>query len=289
MARFDSILLGDNAFYGIDHLSHARARERAEAQSLKNAINVIRCAREQGIAGLMVATRPRLEEIVQELEKEGLNTNLDYYPVMPYARGLQLKLSEKGILNMVRDISKQAGIKEEIRIIARGGLGFLQKDFDALFKIFIDTEILKLRSIRPNIIYLHPIIVDLALALDLRHIFEIFQEHLMKRYNIRAGLCTKNFSTLVEKLKQWDIKVASIMTSFNPVGFLMNPTRESCEETLKNYDGHVMAMNIFGGGFVSLDDVISYIESIPEIRNVVVGVSSVEHAKQTFARLSGMR
>ena len=68
----------------------------------------------------------------------------------------------------------------------------------------------------------------------------------------------------------------------------MNPSKKECEKALKDYEGHVLAMNIFGGGFVSLDEVITYLKSQPKIRNVVVGVSSVEHAKETFSRLANM-
>ena len=288
MKRFETILLGDNAFYGIDHLSHSRARERTTIQRLENAVEVIKCAYDAGIDGLMVATRPKLKEIVQQLETSGdLVNNLDFYPVMPYARGLQMKLSEKGILNLIKEMSA-GGIKEEIRIIAKGGLGLIKKDFDSLFRVFIDTEIIKLKVIQPKIIYLHPVIVDLVLALNLKHVFKIFQEHLLKKYNIKAGLCTKNFKVLLEKLDEWDMEFASIMTSFNPVGFLMNPSKEECEHALSNYRGHVLVMNIFGGGFVNLDEVIEYLKSQPKIKNVVVGVSSVSHAKETFSRLVEM-
>lgn len=289
MKRFDTILLGDNAFYGIDHLSHSRARERTTIQRLENAIEVIKCAYDVGIDGLVVATRPKLKEIIQRLEMSSdIVKNLDFYPVMPYARGLQMKLSEKGILNLIKDMSA-GGIKEELRIITKGGLGLIKKDFNSLFRIFIDTEIIKLKVIQPKIIYLHPVIVDLALALNLKHVFQIFQEHLLKKHNIKAGLCTKNFKSLVEKLDEWDMEFASIMTSFNPVGFLMNPSKEECEQALSNYKGHVLAMNIFGGGFVSLDEVIKYLKSQPKIKNVVVGVSSIKHAKETFSKLLEMQ
>lgn len=288
--RFDSVLLGDNAFYGVDHLSHSRARKRIESvQSIENAVKVIKCAHDNGIDGMVVATRPKLKEIVQELEsKSTIADNLDFYPVMPYAQGLQLKLSEKGILNLIKEIMSAGGIKEEIRIITKGGLGFMKKDFDSLFRVFIDTEMIKLKIIHPKIIYLHPVIVDLALALNLKNVFNIFQDHLNK-YGIKAGLCTKNFKWLVEKLDEWDMKFESIMTSFNPVGFLMNPSKRECEQALNNYEGHVLAMNIFGGGFVSLDEVIGYLKSQPKIKNVVVGISSVEHAKETFSRLVEMQ
>ena len=64
----------------------------------------------------------------------------------------------------------------------------------------------------------------------------------------------------------------------------MNPSKQACEDTLAKYDGHVLAMNIFAGGYTGLDVAEKYILSQPKIRNIVVGLSSVEHAKETFGR-----
>ena len=41
-------------------------------------------------------------------------------------------------------------------------------------------------------------------------------------------------------------------------------------------------MNLFAGGFYSLEETASYIESLPKIKHVVIGLSSTKHAKETF-------
>ena len=286
MSRFNSILLGDNAFYGIDHLSHERARKRANTiQTLDNAVKVIKYSYELGINGMVVATRPLLKDWIEKLKlSTDLVDKLDFYPVMPYARGLQSKISQGGIVNVMNEIMKAGGLGNEIKILFKGGIGLIKKDLSGLFKVFLDTELLKLKMIRPKIIYLHPVLVDLALALKMKNIFEIFNDHLHDKYQIKAGFCTKNFPGLVTKLESWDIKSTSIMTSFNPAGFLMNPSSEECEKTIASYKGHVLAMNIFAGGYSGLDEATNYILSQPNIRNIVVGVSSIEHAKETFER-----
>jgi len=288
LSRFDSILLGDNSFYGVDHLSHERARKRAaKIQNVENIVEVIKCSLEMGINGMVVANRPRLREWVKRLRNNSeLFDRIDFYPVIPYAQGLQLKLSEGGIVKTMKDIMKAGGLKNEIKILARGGLNFIKKDTLELFKVFIDTELLKLKDLSVKIIYLHPALTDLALALNMKNIFETFQNHLRDKYKIDAGLCTKNFPFLVGKLEEWDLKFSSIMTSFNKAGYLMNPSKQECETCLERYNGDVLAMNIFAGGYLGLDEATEYIFSQPKIRNIVVGVSSVEHAKQTFARLT---
>ena len=279
--------MGDNPFYGVDHLSHERARQRAQIQSIDNIVNVITCAYEAGMNGMVVATRPKLREVISQIRtKSDIVDKLDFYPVMPYAQGYVLKLSESGLINTLMDILKSAGLKNDLRMITKGTLGFIKKDLDELFKIFIDVELLKLKEINIRTIFLHPVLTDLALALDMKKIFETFRDHLKDQYKIQAGLCTKNFSWLVSKLNEWDFELASIMTSFNKAGFLMNPSRTECENSLQNYDGKVIAMNIMAGGYLELNEAYDYILSIPKIRNVVVGASSVQHAQKTFELLA---
>jgi len=284
LTRFDSILLGDNAFYGIDHLSYERARERTKlVQPLDHAVDLIKYSYDLGINGMVVATRPKLKEWIELLRSSSDIVNkLDFYPVMPYARGLQMKLSKFGVVNALTEILKEGGLRNEIKILAKGGLGFMRNDIVGLFKAFLDIEMIKLNMIRTKIIFLHPVLVDIALALNMKKIFETFNDHLKDNYKIEAGLCTKNFPKLVECLEKWDLEFASIMTSFNTAGFLMNPSKQACEETLKKYNGNVLAMNIFAGGYSRLPEVTDYIFSQPKIRNIVFGTSSFKHAKETI-------
>jgi len=288
LSRFDSILLGDNAFYGIDHLSHERARHRANTvQRLDNVVKLIKYSYELGATGMVVATRPQLREWIEHLRQSSdIVDKLDFHPVLPYARGLQMKLSQLGIINTMKDIMKGAGLRTELKILAKGGIGFMKKDVIQLFKVFIDTEMIKLNMIRPKIIFLHPVLVDLSLALEMKNILQAFNDHLQDKYKIKAGLCTKNFPKLVNKLDEWDMNFESIMTSFNTAGFLMNPSKKECENTLENYNGKVLAMNILAGGYSGITESVNYILSLPKIKNIVFGVSSKEHAKETFELFS---
>jgi len=72
------------------------------------------------------------------------------------------------------------------------------------------------------------------------------------------------------------------MTSFNKVGFQMNPSREECENALSQYQGEIIAMSILAGGFLQVKDAYQYLSKFQKINNAVIGVSSIEHAKKTF-------
>jgi len=285
LSRFGSVMLGDNPFFGVDHLSHERGRERAEKyKTFDYAVDVIKCAHEYGMSEMVVGTRPRLGELIECIKKNSnLLEEIGFNPILPYAQDYVLKVSEKGLMSTMKEVLGGTGIQNELKILTKGGLGFLKKDLDGLFKVLIDVEILKLKDVKVKTVYLHPILTDLALALNLKGIFETFSNHLHDKYKLRVGLSTKNFPALVSKLDEWKLKVDDIMTSFNKAGFLMNPSRAECEKTLAEYSGGVTAMNIFGGGYYGLEESHEYAVALPNLSKIVVGASSVEHAKQTFS------
>ena len=283
LSRFDNILLGDNPFFGIDHLSNERGRERSKITTFDNAVEVIQESHKLGMKEMMVGIRPNIQELFDAIKsKTDLLEKINFSPLLPYAQQYVMKTSQKGMVNTLKEVLTSAGIKKDIQFLVKGGLGFLKQDIENLFKIFIDVELLKLKNVNLHTVFLHPALTDLALALNMEKIFTTFSEHLHDKYDVNAGFCTKNFPTLVTKLFEWKLDSSEIMTSFNECGFMMNPTRQQCEDSLKSYQGKVIAMNIFAGGYVNLVQAHKYVSSLPKLRNVVVGVSSVIHAKETF-------
>ena len=82
------------------------------------------------------------------------------------------------------------------------------------------------------------------------------------------------------------MKDVVIMTPFNKIGFQMNPSGESCEAALNDLkEGDVVAMSIMAGGYLTLDESIEYLNGLTNLSGVVAGVSSAEHAIQTFTKL----
>jgi len=277
-------MLGDNPFFGVDHLSHERARERADKfQTFDSVVEVIKCAHECGMKDMVVGTRPRLRELIDAIRKKSeLISEIYFNPILPYAQEYVLKVSEKGMLGTMKEVLGGAGIGSELKILTKGGLGFLKKDLNDLFKVLIDVELLKLKDVKIKTVYLHPLVTDLALALNMKGLFETFREQIHDKYKKQAGLSTKNFPALVSKLEEWDLKYSDIMTSFNKAGFLMNPSKEECENVLSKYKGGVTAMNVFAGGYYGLEETFQYASSLSNLKKIVIGASSVEHVKQTF-------
>lgn len=286
MAEIDSVLLGDNAFFGVDHLSNERARiKAAHSQNFDNIYDVIQYSLQLGAKGMVVSTHPKLKELIDylRLKSEDMIDKINFFPVIPYTQGYVLKINEKGIVKTLMDIvNPPTSLQNKLKILAKSSLLAIRKDLFELFKFFIDIELLPLCDVNIKTVFLHDILTDLALSLNLKSLFETFQTHLHDKYSVEAGLITKNFPILAGHLIDWDLKFSTIMTSFNKAGFQMNPSMQSCENCLVNYNGNIIAMSVLAGGYLSVQEAYQYILSQPKIRTVVIGLSSVDHAKNIF-------
>jgi hypothetical protein len=288
LTRFDSVLLGDNPFFGVDHVSQERARSKAsKSQNIDNIAEVIKYSFNLGIKGMVVSTHPALKALIDKLrsERSEILEKFEFYPILPYAQGYVAKINEKGMINTIIETLSSGSFKNKMKIVTKGGIGVIRKDIFELFKVFIDIELLQLKNTKINTVFLHDVITDLALSLNMKKIFEVFQEYLHENYKVNAGLVTKNFPRLINKLNEWGLEYSTVMTSFNKIGFQMNPSREECEKALDRFEGQVVAMSILAGGYLELNDAYQYILTQQKIKKIVVGVSSIEHARKTFGLL----
>ena len=76
------------------------------------------------------------------------------------------------------------------------------------------------------------------------------------------------------------------MAPFNPIGFQMNPNKNLCEKSLKQYQPNFIAMSVLAAGAVSPNKAFEYITKFPEVKSLVIGASTVSHLeniKETFS------
>jgi len=277
------ILLGDNPFFGIDHLSQDRARKRMEVlKNLDKIIEVIQFSLDSGIKGFVVSTHPQLKDLVNRMkESTDILDKLQFYPILPYAQGYVSKVTEKGMVGAMNDILSGSATQDKMKILLKGSLGYITKDYDKLLQTFIDIELGPLASIKKQTVFLHDVITDLAISLDMKDIVSLFIDYTRKKYNVEVGLVTKNFPKLVQKLSSWNIAIPTIMTSFNSVGNQMNPSKEECEKCLLENKVKVIAMNVLAGGLINPIDAAKYISNITP-HAIVVGMSTREHVTGTM-------
>jgi len=77
------LLLGDNAFIGVSHLSQAHARTESREATLENIVRVIEASVDSGATGFTFSTHPRNLVLLRYLHesRRDLLKKLNYYPL----------------------------------------------------------------------------------------------------------------------------------------------------------------------------------------------------------------
>jgi len=291
--RKKMLLVGDNPFHGISHLSQERARVRGnELTYPEYAAKLVTTSLENGANGFMFSVSEVTLSILRIIREKWESKHLRLYALAPYAyEYVRLATQVGGIPGLAKKLAKTMVVSGNVKAIATGLKGVIRTDPVALMKTYLIYEISRIKSSsrQGNLgsVLLHEIITDMALALDLDWLFKSYVDFML-RLRIKPGFETRNFAYLVNKFREWGIDFGEIIiaTPFNKVGFQMNPSRTECEEVLENLPGPgVIAMSILAAGYLKPPEAITYIGSLPNLVGVVVGVSKERHARETFKLL----
>lgn len=284
MSDIDPILLGHNPFFGVDHLSKDRGADReARFSDTSRIVDMIHFAREQGVHGMMMSTHQRANLIAEAVRKDKrLLDTMGFYPNLPYIAKYVTAANQKGVVNVILDQLKTAGVAQKLAIVAKGGLSYQKKDVSEMMRTLIRLEMAPLRGLRLKAVFLHNILTDLALGLGLKSIFELYIDEMTDHFKTRPAYATMNMPLLVERFKEWGFEPPFVMANVNKVGFAMNPSREACERCMAENDFDVMAMGSLASGYLKPDEAYEYLGRLGTVDSVVVGVSTREHAKETF-------
>lgn len=295
MKNEDKILLiGDNPFHGISHLSQERRRDRGdETTSPEYAAKIIDLSIQNGADGFMFSVSEKTLSILRILRENRENRDLRLYAIIPYAyEYVKMSSTLGGLPSLTKRVIREVIFSENIRAAALALNGILRLDLKSLIKTYLLYELHRIkRSIgrRMSIesVLLHQILTDLCLSLNLEWIFEHYIEFLLKT-GITPGFNTGNFTLLVERFKEWNICLNDIIIAapFNKVGFQMVPSKEECEKSLKELTKpNVLAISILAAGYLKPEEAIDYVVGLPNIKGVAVGVSKEKHAIETFRLL----
>ena len=288
------LLIGDNPFHGISHLSQERSRARGNAiGEAEYAAELVKIALDNGANGFMFSVSETTLSILKTVRKKGADKNLKLYAIVPYAyEYVRLANQMGGVSGLAKKMVKQIALSMNLRAMATGVKGVVKMDPVAFLKTYLFYEISRIKSSvckRANLdsILLHEIITEMALALNLDWLCKSYVEFMLN-LGIKPGFETRNFAYLVNKFRDWNIDFGKIViaTPFNKVGFQMNPSRVECEEALAQVTGQsVIAMSILAAGYIKPLEAMKYIQTLPNLKGVVVGVSKEHHARETFRLL----
>ena len=264
---------------------------------MKSILELIETAVSSGATGYTFSTHPLNMQILNAMrDSVTIRGGLGLYPVLPYAQGYVRLANEKGMRGLVEEIFSRVPLTVRARSIVEGGLSAIKSDFLGIFKTYLDIELAGYMNVKPanaalHSVLLHEVATDLCLGLRQVHLLEAFMEHVRQEYHAKPGFVTYNLPRFIELFRKNAIGLSDvvIMTPFNNIGYQMSPSRASCEAVLSDLRGpEVIAMSVLAGGYLQMDDAIRYISNLPNLSGVAVGISSQEHARNTFRKLQAL-
>ncbi len=280
----DRIILGDNQFFGINHMSEEKGMARARKFQDTNAIiDILDTAYECGIRAFSFSTHDRVQQICDHFRAGSQKyADLRLYPVLPYTYKYAHLVNEKGIIGAIKDVvvsNNTAG--QMVSMMTRGGALVLKQNPIEIMKLLVDLEMKMFRDLNVKVIFLQNIITDLLLGLGWADIFSAFATYVEQKYEARAGFMTRNMPRLVDLLLGCGIQDPVVCSAINKVGFQMNPDVASYEEALQTKPFQALAMSIMAAGAVAPDKAVEYVARFKSIKSILFGASTRTHIQQT--------
>jgi hypothetical protein len=285
------LIVGDNPFQGISHLSQERARTRGDVDfsSAVHATDIILASLKNGANGFSFSVSERTLSILRVLRERKSIAQISLYAMVPYAFEYVRIATQTGTPGLVKRFAKQVALSGDIRAIMEGFWSIMRLNPEGFMNTYLAYELSRIKSAggkRAKLVsvLLNEVIGDMGLALDLDWLFKSFINYFSSR-GITPGFNTRNFPYFVRKFSEWgiDLDKTLIVTPFNKVGFQMNPSKEECEETLQNLSNpNVLAISVLAAGYYKPSMVVDYLAGLNNLKGIIVGVSNNQQAVETF-------
>jgi hypothetical protein len=276
----EKVILGDNQFFAVSHLSD----EKSRAQSIRfkddeSIIRVLDQSIELGIKTFMCTTHDRIANICEHIRNNPAKyEGFKIYPCMPYAHKYANAVTELGIIGTI----KQYVPGNIFGTFAKGGIALLNKDFMKLMEIFIDAEMKMFKGIETPVIFIQNVLVDMILGLKMYEVFAEYDAYVRKKFNAEPGYITMNLPALIEALNSVGIKNPIICASINKIGFRMSGGKDVYENYMKEKNFRLIAMQVLAAGALRPKEAIEYLGQFPKIESVLFGASSKSHIEETM-------
>ena len=277
----DKVILGDNQFFAVNHLSDERSRQQAVRFKDNQAIiDVLDIAMSCGVNTFMCTTYDRIGQICEYMRQYPEKyKDFTYYPCMPYAHKYANAVTELGIAGTLK-----AYIPGNIFSVAtKAGIAYMRKDFHALMELLIDAEMKMFKGFNTPVIFLQNVVTDLILGLGMREILVHYAEYIRSKYGAEPGFITMNLPRLVDVCEEEGIKRPIICSSINKIGFRMAESNEKYEQYLRgDKDFRPIAMQCLAAGALKPQEALEYVCQFPKIESILFGASSRAHIQQNY-------
>lgn len=284
------LLVGDNPFHGISHLSQERARCRTgTADSVAEKADVVLTAIKNGANGFMFSVSEVTLSILKNIRDQNEMGSIKLYAIVPYPFEYVRIATQIGTPGLAKRLVKQVLTSGDVCVILSGIRALATVDINRLLKTYLAYEISRIQSSAGKkadltSILLSEIVTDMGLALNFEWLFKSYISYLSKK-GIIPGFNSRNLPFIVKRFEEWDINLDEIVlaTPFNKAGFQMNPSREECERTLANLRTPiVLAISVLAAGYFRPSEAVDYIASLRNLKGVVAGASKKQQAGELF-------
>jgi hypothetical protein len=276
----ERILLGDNQFFGVNHMSEEKARAQAmRFQKIEAIIEVLDAAYDEGIKAFMCTTHERIAEVCEHVRANPQHyRDFVFYPCMPYAHKYANAVTEQGLLGALKSFLPEQGA---LGAVLQGGMSVARKDIDTLARMLIDAEMKMFHGLPTPIIFMQNVLTDLILGAGMFDSFRVFADHVSKNYGAEPGFITMNVPMLLDALEKCGVENPIVCANINKIGFRMCGGREVYEKTIAERRFRPIAMSVFASGAIGAREAIQYVCEQKNVQAIVFGASSRQNIRAT--------
>ena len=276
----DRLLLGDNQFFGVNHMSEEKARAQAmRFHDIEAIIEVIDVAYEEGIRTFMCTTHGRISEICDHVRANPARyEGFKFYPCMPYPQKNANAVTDDGLLGGIKKMLPDGGLLDAA---LRGGVSFARKDIEGITTLLIDAEMAMFKGLSTPVIFLQNVMVDFLLGLGIDEAFRIFADYVRGKYGAEPGFITMNLPLLLDALDRVGMKNPIVCANINKIGFRMSGGIDAYEQALREREFRPIAMSVLASGAIPAHEAIEWVCRQPRIESIVFGASSRGNIRST--------
>lgn len=280
----DPILLGDNQFFGVNHLSPEKGRLTEDRfKDISEIRKIMHYALDNGVKAVFFSTHPAIYQITDMMRSDRALKEMSVYVNIPYISKYVRMLSEKGMIDTIKTmLLSKKGFVAKAGLMLRSGLAVVTGNYLDVANRLIDVEMGPFYDLNVKAVFLHDALTGLVLGYNMIDVIKHFHDHISRHYQAMPGYGTLNYPFMAEILDQAGLNNALVMCAVNKKGYFMNPSRTACEQAFKKHSHTIIAMSTLAAGSIKPKEAYEYIASLGTVKHIVVGVSSKEHANETF-------
>jgi hypothetical protein len=275
--RLPKVMLGSNPFHAVSYRSSQERKEfRRRFSTVESVYRVMERSAEVGIKGFhSYAKDMEIRAIIKLREK--LGDSMTVVSILPDIYGAMSR--QTGASSQDRNLAKiKMLFKNMPALMSAGMTGNLSPMVDSILK----AELGFIKETRPNFVLLHGTLADVACVTEQKKLLLLFMERVLDAGAV-PGLTTHNLGTTYKKLREMNIHFPVIEAPFNPQGFMMQPSVETCLEVRKEAsDVHFIGKKILAGGSGDPRRGLLYAYREAGVQCAVIGIGSINEADETF-------